>query len=218
MQTAPGQVETTVGNVPRYDHLFTVWLHARRVWIADQGCLDPLLVGIPSLAQVFDTWLQQRWPSFYTLHIGAPDNNQTRWFEIFDQWIVTLLSDTSSVLAIPSPASAPSASQGKKNYRNEMSALTVQQIQHSCTVAGGDAGAIQRLALVFPLGSAITREALKIGWGRGMGHHGYQEFSVLVNGWWCCQLCNMSGRRKWKNVKDILNHVWNEHCDPRLSR
>jgi len=99
-----------------------------------------------------------------------------------------------------------------------MSALTVQQIQQACTVAGGDADAIQRPAVVFPPAGVTTSDALKVGRKSRMDHRGYQEFSVLVNGRWCCQLCNMLGRRTWKDEKDILNHVWNEHCHPPPSR
>jgi len=97
-----------------------------------------------------------------------------------------------------------------------MSTHTVQQIQHTCTVAGGDADAIQRLAVVFPPGGVVTRDALKVGRKRKsrVGHRGYQEFSGQVDGQWYCQLCDRIGGRTWKNEKDILNHVWNKHCDP----
>jgi len=218
--------------------LFLLWLHTRREWIIGQGYRDPLLVGPALLAQMFDWWLPRWWPLFHILCIGAPETNPSSWIGIFDFWFVTLSTEhppspsllqttppnacaistdshQASDLAISSPVSTPSASRSKKHYRNEMSALTVKQIQQACTVAGGDADAVQRLAVVFPPGGVITRGALKVG---RMDHRGYQEFSELVNDRWCCQLCNMLGRRTWKNQKDILNHVWNEHCDPPPSR
>jgi len=234
-------VNVMLPDVPMYHPLFLQWLHARRAWIIGQGYRDPLLVGALLLVQMFDRWLQHWWPLFHILCIGAPDTNPSGWVGIFDFWFVTLSTEhtppppalqtsppnacarlmdppQASDLAVPSPASTPSASRSKKNYRNEMSALNVQQIQQACTEAGGDADAIQRLAVVFPPGGVITRDALKVGRKPRVDHRGYQEFSVLVNGRWCCRLCNMLGRRTWKNEKDILNHVWNEHCDPPPSR
>ena len=224
-----------------YDPLFLQWLHARRAWIIGQGCSDPPLAGPSFLAQMFDRWLQHWWPLFHILCIGAPDINPSGWVGIFDFWFVTLSTEHTSSpplhttppnactastvphqatdLAIQSPASTSSASRGKKRYRHEMSVLTVQQIQHACSVGGGDTDAIQRLEVVFPPGDVVTRDALKVDRKPRVGHRSYQEFSVLSNGRWYCRLCNMTGRnmtgdRTWKNEKDILNYVWNEHCDP----
>jgi len=236
--TVGGNTENVIlTDVPMYHPLFLQWLHTRRAWIISQGYSDPLLVGTSLLAQMFDSWLQHWWPLFHILCIGAPDTNPSGWVGIFDFWFVTLSTEhtpppsppqatppntcatsmdphQTSDLAIPSPASTPSVTRSRKNYRNEVSVLTVQQIQQACTVAGGDADAIQRLAIVFPPGGVITRDALKVGRKARVDHRGYQEFSVLIDGCWCCQLCNRSGSRSWKNEKDILNHVWNEHCDP----
>ena len=224
-------------DVPMYDPLFLQWLHARRAWMISQGCGDPLLVGPSFLARILDRWLQQWWPLFHSLRIGDPDTNPSGWVGIFDLWLVTMTTEHTSYpsppqtaptntgstptdpyqapeLAIAGPASTSLASQNKKNYRNEVSALTVQQIQHTCAAAGGDMDAIQRLAVVFPTDVVITRDTLKVGRKPRVGHRGYQEFSERVDGRWCCRLCNRMGARTWKNEKDILNHVWNEHCDP----
>ena len=224
-------------DVPMYDPLFLQWLHARRAWMISQGCGDPLLVGPSFLARIFDRWLQQWWPLFHSLRIGDPDTNPSGWVGIFDFWLVSLSTEHTSSpsphqmapvnpgstptdthetpeLAIASPASTSLASQNKKNYRNEVSALTVQQIQHTCAAAGGDADAIQRLAVVFPPDVVITRDTLKVGRKPRVEHRGYQEFSGRVDDRWCCRLCKRMGGRTWKNEKDILNHVWNEHCDP----
>ena len=246
MLTAPGQIEGDVGGnmadlilpgVPMYDPLFLQWLHARRAWMIGRGYGDPLLVGPSFLARIFDRWLQQWWPLFHSLRIGAPDMNPSGWVCIFNFWFTTLFSEhtlspsspqTAPVNASPTPTDpyqaaelatagpAPTSltSQNKKNYRNEVSALTVQQIQHTCAAAGGDADAIQRLAVVFPPGVVITRDTLKVGRKPRVEHRGYQEFSGRVDGRWYCRLCRRMGAGTWKNEKDILNHVWNEHCDP----
>ena len=244
-QTGPIQIEEAVDSnpvedilpdVPMYDPLFLQWLHARRAWMISQGRGDPLLVGPSFLARVFDRWLQQWWPLFHSLRIGAPYTNPTGWVCIFNFWFTTLFTehtlspspqtapvnagttptDTYQVpeLAIAGPALTPLTSQNKKNYRNEVSTLTVQQIQHASAAAGGDAEAIQRLAVVFPPDVVITRDTLKVGRKPRVEHRGYQEFSRQVDGRWSCRLCKRMGAQTWKNEKDILNHVWNEHCDP----
>jgi len=244
MLTDSSQVEeafdgyTTDIIFPDVSPLFLQWLHARRAWMTSQGRIDPLLVGPSFLAQMFDRWLQQWWPLFGLLRIGTPGTNPSGWVGIFDLWFSTLsiehtsspspsqktsgsASDTPAEtyqapeLAIAGLASTPPESRNKKHYRNEMSTLTVQQIQRASTEAGGDADAIQRLAAVFPPGDVVMRDALKVGRKRKsrVGHRGYQEFSGLVDGQWYCQLCNRIGGRTWKNEKDILNHVWNKHCD-----
>jgi hypothetical protein len=220
-----------------YAPLFLQWLNARRAWMISQGYSDPLVVGPSFLAQVFDRWLQQWWPLFDLLRIGMPGTNPSGWVGIFDFWFFTSSTEHTSSpsppqttpagaggtptepyqapeLAIAGHASTPLGSRNKKHYRNEMSTLTVQQIQHTCTVAGGDADAIQRLAVVFPPGAVITRDALKVGRKPRVGHRGYREFSRRVNDRWYCQLCKRTGGRTWENEKDILNHVWNKHCDP----
>jgi len=196
-----------------------------------QGRSDPLLIGPSFLAQMFDRWIQQWWPLFDLLRIGTPGTNPSGWVGIFDLWFSTLSTEYTSYpsppqktsedvyqapeLAIAGPASTPLESRNKKHYRNEMSTLTLRQIQQTCTEAGGDADAIQRLAAVFPPGDVVMRDALKVGRKRKsrVGHRGYQEFSGQVDGQWYCQLCNRIGGRTWKNEKDILNHVWNQHCD-----
>jgi len=224
---------------PDVSPLFLQWLHACRAWMISQGCSDPLLVGPSFLAQMFNRWLQQWWPLFSLLRIGTPGTNPSGWVGIFDLWFSALsiehtsppspsqktsgsASDTPAEasqapeLAIAGLASTPPESRNKKHYRNEMSTLTVQQIQHTCTVAGGDADAIQQLAAVFPPGGVVTRDALKVGRKRKprVGDRGYQKFSGQVGSRWYCQLCNRIGGHTWKNEKDILNHVWNQHCDP----
>jgi len=193
---------------------------------------DPFLVDPSLLAQVFDKWLRQWWPVFHF----APGTNASGWVGIFDHWLLTLpnehisspfsfhttpdntimtltASDQTPEVAIATFPSASLATGNLKHYRNETSTHTVQQIRYACTVAGGDPYAIQRLAVVFPPSSAVTRDALKVGRKQRVGHRGYQEFSVLLDGRWYCLLCKMTGERTWKNQKDILNHVWNGHCD-----
>ena len=224
-------------DIPLYDPLFLQWLQARCTWMIRQGRGDPFLVNPSLLAQMFDKWLRQWWPLFHFLHLGAPETDPSGWVGIFDFWLLTLpyenfqspfLSQTTPAntittptapyqapeVAIASPPSASLAPGSMKHYWNEMSTLTVQKIQHSCTVAGGDPDAIQRLAVVFPPGRVVTRDALKVGRKSRVDHRGYQEFSVLLDGRWYCLLCRMTVERSWKNQKDILNHVWNDHCDP----
>ena len=228
--------EIILPDVPMYDPLFLQWLHARRAWLISQGYRDPLLVGPSFLVRIFDRWLQQWWPLFHSLRIGDPDTNPSGWVRIFDYWLVTLTTENTPSpsppqtilanagvrptwtfqapeLAITGPASSSLTSQNKKNYRNEVSTLTVQQIQHASAAAGGDADAIQRLAVVFPPDVVITRDTLKVGRKLRVEHRGYQEFSTQVDGRWYCRLCMRMGARTWKNEKDILNHVWNEHCN-----
>ena len=230
-----------VPDVPIYDNLFLQWLHARRSWMINQGCNDPFLVGHSFLAQVFDRWLQQWWPLFHSLRIGTPETNPSSWISIFDFWFIALSTEhtpsPSQPQTIPTnsnvppmdtyqapeqgiagPSSTSLASQNKKHYRSEMSTLTVQQIQDACFEVGGEADAIQRLAAVFPPVGVITRDALKVSRRPRVNHRGYQEFSGQVDGRWYCRLCKRIGGRTWKNEKDILNHIWNEHCDPPPSR
>ena len=199
--------------------------------MTSQGCRNPILIDPAFWALRFDRWLRACWPLFHSLRI-APGTNPSSWTFIFNSWLVTLCTEH---ISSPSPpqqtpsdagsaptnpcqasehasASAPSASRNNKHYRNETSALTVQQIQDACTTAGGDADAIQQLAIMFPPGSAITRDVLKV--DRKRNYHGYQEFSNLVNGRWYCRLCNSLTGHTYANQKDILDHVWNKHCDP----
>src|SRR5258706_3894777 len=228
-------------DVSVYDPLFLRWLHARRACVISQGYSDPLLVGPSFLARMFDRWLQQWWPQFHFLRVDLPGTNPSSWVEIFDIWFTTLSTEHASPLSPPrktptnasytpvdryqtpelanaGPASASLAGLDKRHYRNEVSTLTVREIQDACTVGGGDAGAIQCLAVVFPPGGVVTRSALKISKKSGVGHRGYQEFSDLVDDRWYCRLCGRIGSRTWKNEKDILNHVWIGHCDPRPLR
>ena len=78
---------------------------------------------------------------------------------------------------------------------------------------GWDAGATQCLEGAFPPGGVVTRSALKVRKKSSVGYHDYQEFSGMVDGLWCCRLCKRIGGRTWKNEKDILDHVWNTHCN-----
>ena len=217
-----------------YDLLFLHWLQARRAWIVSQGYGDPFLIHALYLAQRFDEWVRRWWPLFHFLRVGTPVTNPSGWAGIFDFWFITLHSDHISAshttpantstaptapyqapsVAIASPASASLASRKKKHYRSETSRLTVEQIQHRCTVAGGEAEAIQRLTVVFSSGSVVARNALIVGRRPTADHRGYQEFTGPLDGRWYCRLCKMMGARTWKNEKDILNHVWNEHCNP----
>ena len=224
-------------DIPVYGPLFLQWRQARHAWMISQGRGDPFLVNTSLLAEMFDKWLRQWWPLFHFLRLSAPGTNPSGWVGLFDFWFITLpyehfsspplrhvtpvntittptASDQAPEVAIATLPSASLATGSMKHYRNETSTLTVQQIQHACTVAGGDLGAIQRLAVVFPPGSAVTRDALKVSRKQKVGHRGYQEISVLLDGRWYCLLCRMTGERSWKNQKDILNHVWNDHCDP----
>ena len=216
--------------MPKYDYLFFQWLHARRAWMISQGCLDPWLVD-PPLDVVFGAWLRKFWPLFHFLGLGTPETNRSGWVGTFDFWFIdagyimsplsshTTPANPGAILTIPyhtpamtiaSPASATSAS-GVPHYRNEESTLTVEKIQHNSTTAGGEKDAVNRLALVFPPGSVVTREALKVvGKPRG-GPRGYYEFTEQRHGLWQCLLCCA---RSYINKKDLLDHVWNTHCDP----
>ena len=209
-------------DTPNYIPLFLDWIWARRAWMVRQGYTDPFHVGSFFLAQRFGEWLRQRWPLFHVLHVGAPGTNPSGWAAIFDFWLINQ-HPVSSSHATPDDAgtvvtapSVPVASAATKHYRNKTSALTVAQIQHACTVAGGEAGAVARLAAVFPPGSAVARDTLTVRRGLTAGHRGYQEFAGLRDrdGRWYCRLCGITGSRTWKNHKEILNHVWNTHCDP----
>ena len=224
-------------DIPLYGPLFLQWLQARRGWVIGREGGGQFPIDPSILAQMFDKWLRKWWPLFHFLRLGAPGTHPSGWVGIFDFWFSNLpyehisspfLSQTTPACTIPTPTasdqapevvsasliSAPLATGSMKHYWNETSTLTVQHIQHTCTVAGGDPYAIQRLADVFPPGSVVSRDALKVGRKPRLGHHGYQEFSVLLDGRWYCLLCSMTGERSWKNQKDILNHVWNDHCDP----
>ncbi len=210
-----------------YGLWFLRWLRTRCAWASNQGSGHPVL-NASVLAKTFQLWLNQWWPTYHCLFIYPRDTNPSDWIDIFDFWYISLgtepipSSSSPHIMdshqapsrAIASTVSTSFTTRSKKHYRNEVSTLTVHQIQAACTAAGGDADAIQRLAVVFPPGGVIMRDSLKV----GRGHHGYQEFSELVHGRWYCRLCKRIGSRTWKNEKDVLNHVWNKHCDPLPSR
>ena len=224
--------------IPMYGHLFPQWLQARRAWMISRGYGDPFVIGPRYLAEMFHAWLQQYWPLIHLIRIGTPVTNLSGWTGIFDFWFIALHTNhissapsshttpanTSTAptvpyhppsVAITSPASASSASRNNKHHGSETSALTLQQIQDGCTAAGGATAAIQRLATVFPSGRAITRGALTVDRKARADHRGYQEFTgQLRNGRWRCLLCKEADTQTWKNQKDILNHVWDKHCNP----
>ena len=217
-----------------YGALFLQWLHTRRAWMVNQGYGDPFLVDPSLSAQRFDEWARQWWPLFHFLGLGT---NPSGWAGIFDFWLIsqqpgylspvssshTMPEDAGTVVTAPyqaplvataSPAPVPLPGRNRRYYQNKTSTLTVQQIQHGCTIAGGEADAIERLAVVFPSGSAVTRDTLKVGRGPRARHRGYQDFTRLLDGRWYCRLCKMTGARTWKNQKEMLNHIWNTHCNP----
>ena len=153
------------------------------------------------------------------------------------------VSNDSSVYSTPPPAtsnildmgdthSTPPGRRGRKRIPNAPSKLTVPEIQDSCRRNGAEESVIARLAVVFP--DLVTREHLKLAGQAGdqRDHQGYMEFAERcmvslksvkkrTSGTnagqmqrYKCKLCGQTKRPRWKNSKDLLDHVWDTHCDP----
>jgi len=136
------------------------------------------------------------------------------------------LVQTSGIVSAPVPIPLPPclstqipARASHRKTRNATSVRTVVAIQQDCEERGGEKEAIQRLEIVFPPDAAISRDALKLKgrskrWlcGSTRNHRGYLEFAGRREGRHYCRLCG-SVSKLWKNEKDLLNHVWNVHCN-----
>jgi hypothetical protein len=226
--------------IPNWSQLFDKWLQARRRWMVDRGSDDPILLRLP-LTGVFDAWLQPRWPLLHNQGLGDPIEDPSRWAHLFDFWL--LMPDTQELLAVHQPLSPPVQAPtnlsivpapipspawpstaiftrtSRRKSQNTVSVRTVVEIQQNCEKRGGEKGAIQKLEIVFPANIVVSRDALKVkkrSKGRLCGstrnHYGYLEFVGPREGKHYCRLCG-SASKLWKNEKDLLNHVWNTHCD-----
>jgi len=227
--------------IPDWGQLFQKWLQARRWWARDRGFNDPVLPEL-RLANVFDAWLQPRWPLLYNQGLSGPTEDPSRWIRLFDFWL--LMPDTQELLSvqqplsptvqaptnptmipapipipIPSPPRPSTIRAIRRNTRNATSARTVVAIQQECEKRGGENEAIQRLEIVFPANTVVSRDALKVtrrstrrSRSSTRNHQGYLEFAGRREGQHYCRLCGPVSKL-WKNEKDLLNHVWNVHCD-----
>lgn len=224
--------------------MFHRWLHARRRWALDRRLGDPVLLWY-LLAVVFDAWLEPQWPLLYSQGLSGPAEDPSRWVRLFDFWLLT--PSTQELLAVQQPlspsAQAPThpstvpapipvptplpprlstpivARPTRRNIWNATSVHNVMAIQQECETRGGEWEAIQRLSVVFPANTVVSRDTLKVkrrskrrSCGTTPNHHGYLEFAGRREGQNYCRLCG-SASKLWKNEKDLLNHVWNVHCD-----
>lgn len=127
------------------------------------------------------------------------------------------------VPSIPLPSTPIPTRASRRNVRNATSHRTVVAIQQECEKRGGEKEAIQKLETVFPANTVVSRDALKVtrrstrrltrrSRGSMRNHQGYLEFVGRREVQHYCRLCGPSSKL-WKNEKDLLNHVWNIHCD-----
>lgn len=229
--------------IPDWGPLFREWLQARRRWARDRGFSDPVLLGL-LLSGAFNTWLQPQWPLLYNQDLRGPTEGASRWIRLFDFWLLmpctqellviqqplypTVQAPTNPTNTTMVPAPIPSGpgpnpripTRGnRRDTRNATSLRTVVAIQQECEKRGGEAAAIQRLEVVFPANTVVSRDALKVtrrstrrSRGSTRNHQGYLEFAGRREGQHYCRLCGLASKL-WKNEKDLLNHVWNVHCD-----
>ena len=211
---------------PIWARVFSQWYQLRR--ILSSGGVGGIAV-IPHCRnwnEVFDFWLQQllepNMQGFDASH-ASPHT----------------LSNGSSVFSTPTPVvpntlppnSTPPGRKARKRIPNAPSKLTVPEIQESCRRNGAEESVIARIAIVFP--DVVLREHLKLAgqWGDHRDHRGYMEFAERcmvtpvkkrhggTGGTgqvqrYKCKLCGKTKRPRWKNSKDLLDHVWDTHCDP----
>jgi len=211
--------------------VFGEWLQLRRL-LSNQGFGD--LDLLPRCwNDVFNFWLQQLLKPD-TQGLDAPHASSAH----------APLSTGSSVLSTSPPATAytPDLSsplvirKARKRIPNAVSKLTVQEIQEACRWNGAEESVIARIAIVFP--DIVKREHLKLAGQPGSSagdqrdHQGYMEFAerCMVSHKnvkkrtrgsgagqvqrYHCKLCGPVKRPRWKNSKDLLDHVWDTHCDP----
>jgi len=142
---------------------------------------------------------------------------------------------TSNTLDVTSRCPTPPGRKARKRIPNAVSRFTIPEIQESCRRSGAEESVIARIAVVFS--GIATREQLKLAGKRGdqRAHQGYMEFAerCMVNlgsvnkrksrtggtgtgqvQRYHCKLCGPPERPRWKNSKDLLDHVWDTHCDP----
>lgn len=177
--------------------------------------------------EVFEFWLQQLlMPDIQGL--DAPHTSAHPTFSAGSP-------ATSNILDAGSPCSTPPPRKARKRIPNAVSKLAVPEIQESCRRNKAEESVIARIAVVFP--GVVAREQLKLAGQPGdqRDHQGYMEFAErhMVSsknvkkrknrsGYtgagqvqrWGCKLCGLSGHPRWKNSKDLLDHVWDTHCDP----
>jgi hypothetical protein len=230
--------------IPEYRPLLLKWLQGHHPSMIPYDGSDPSAIG-QALSQRFHEWFQPHWALLHLLGLTAQINWTLLfrfWFVASHAGDSEGTPHVSSPTRSPAPAPAPHAninpdatptgpsraspaprarvraatfsSARQRRYRNETSTRTVKKIQKECK--GGEAAAVKRLADVFPPGSTISRNTLKVdGKPKEEGHCGYREFTgLLANGRWHCRLCGAGTNRSWRAEKDLLNHVWNDHCDP----
>ena len=200
--------------------------------LSDRGVDD--LAVIPLFRNwngVFDNWLHQLLKpdiqGFDAPH-ASPHPTLTNDSSVYS----TPLLATPNTLYMVDLHSTPPGCKARKRIPNASSKLTVPEIQESCRRNGAEESAIARLAVVFP--DVVKREHLKLAGQPGdqRRHQGYMEFAercmVSLMGVkkttrgtslgqvqrYRCKLCGQTKRPRWKNSKDLLDHVWDTHCDP----
>lgn len=185
---------------------------------------------------VFEFWLQQLLKpdtqgldASHASSVHAPLPTGSRVFS-------TSPPATAHTPDVSSPYSTSSSRKARKRIPNAVSKLTVQEIQEACRRNRVEESVIARIAIVFP--DIVAREHLKLAGQPGSSaadqkdHQGYMEFAercmvslknIKKRTRWTgpgqvqryhCKLCGPVKRPRWKNSKDLLDHVWDTHCDP----
>ena len=214
---------------PIWAGVFSDWYQLRQM-LSSRGVGDfTVIPHCRNWNEVFDLWLQQLLePNMQGLDASHTSPHAT-------------ISNGSSAFSTPTraapnallspPNSTPPGRKARKRIPNAPSKLTVPEIQESCRRNGAEENVIARIAVVFP--DVVIREHLKLAGQSGdhRDHRGYMEFAERCmvppvkkrNGGtggtgkvqrYKCKLCGQTKRPRWKNSKDLLDHVWDTHCDP----
>jgi len=215
--------------------VFGQWLQLRQ--LLSTGGSGDLDVLPRNWNDVFDVWLQQLlkpdMQGFGIPHASAPATTSTG-----SSLFATSPPANSNTPDVSSPCSTLPGRKARKRIPNAESKLTVPEIQESCRRNRAEESVIERIAAVFPDG-VFTREHLKLARQSGdqRDHRGYMEFAepCMVNSdsvkkrksgtgttgagevqRYICKLCGLPKNPRWKNSKDLLDHVWDTHCDPQV--
>jgi len=219
-----------------------VWVRVFGEWLQIRLLLPSQCFGdlaVLSWNDVFDFWLQQLLKpdtqgldsSHASVHVHASSSTGSSVFS-------NSPPATSHAPDVHPSYPIPSSRKARKRNPNAVSKLTVPEIEEACRKNGAEEGVIARIAIVFPIPDLVTRKHLKLAGQPGSpagderDHQGYMEFAErcmvsLKNvkkrtrgtgasqvQRYHCKLCGAVKRPRWKNSKDLLDHVWDTHCNP----
>jgi len=210
-----------------------IWVRVFGEWLQLHPQLSTVLPQCWN--EVFDLWLQALLkPDVQGLDASHAPTHESTGSSVFS----TSPPATANTPDVSSPCPAPPSRKNRKRNPNAISRLTVPEIQDSCRKNGVEEIVIARIATVFP--DVVTREHLKLAGqpgtsaGDSRDHLGYMEFAerCMVSlksvkkrrsgtgtgagqvQRYHCKLCGPPKNPRWKNSKDLLDHVWDTHCNP----